>query len=439
MSNSYTSVIIEEPLDLFQGTAYKLRRKRSDFSQHGNTFPQGKVYWYNRTGPQKDQVGTTTNIGVTGFSTRPKDIWTCEDAIRNPDYDQEVLGVPTDTGSEFKNFKATWKDDNYVNYVQRYVLSSVWIQDVKVPVFVVPDTSLDAGFNPRDSIVAPSQDSDMSSYGPTGWARYRPTRPTVDLAVFVGEIKDLPRLLQVRLEGIKSLSDVWLAAQYGWVPLLADIKAMLNFVDTVNKRIDFFIKNAGKPVLGKGKVASSADSYVVSAQSGVTSLTRMSYYLAGRYGNPANTGAYKSSCVCDVAREVWFAGSYIFWFSGKTPSRTDLAVRLAGVRITPATLWELIPWSWLIDWYTNIGDVLSNLQTEVADNQLTRYAYIMGHTTRKYTWSATDGIVAVSVSREFDTKVRQRVNPFGVSVDKDNLSLRQLSILGALGISRSLA
>jgi len=432
---SYASESIQDQPE--KGDApYKLRRKRTDFSQHGNVFPQGRIHWINKTGPKIGQVGQVTNIGVSGLSTRPNDIWLCEDSIRNPEYDSEKLGLPVDTGSELKMFTAKWKNDVWKNYVTMYELSSIWKQDVKVPIFCVPDTSSDAGFVPRDSKVPHPSDLDFSSYGPTGWKRYRPTKPTFDAAVFIGEIKDLPRLLQVRLEGIKSISDVYLAAAFGWGPLLADIKAMLNFVDTLNKRIDFFIKMAGKPVHGKGKVASSVDNYVVSSQTGAGAITRLSYYLQGRFGNPSPTAAFRSSCTCHLVREVWFSGQYRFWFNGKTPDRTALVARLLGIRVTPAALWEIIPWSWLIDYFTNIGDVLSNLQTEVADDCASDYAYIMGKTTRTYTWHVTDGIVNASIDREFKTQIRQHVNPFGVSVDKDNLSTRQLSILGALGISK---
>jgi hypothetical protein len=99
-------------------------------------------------------------------------------------------------------------------------------------------------------------------------------------------------------------------------------------------------------------------------------------------------------------------------------------------------IWEVLPWSWLIDWFYNIGDVLNNLTTEVADNQASTYAYIMGHTKRKYSMTGTDGIKTASVSRVFEAKVRQKVHPFGLASADSPLSTRQLSILAALGVQR---
>jgi hypothetical protein len=122
-----------------------------------------------------------------------------------------------------------------------------------------------------------------------------------------------------------------------------------------------------------------------------------------------------------------------------------LAKEILGVDLTPEVVWNLTPWSWAVDWFSNVGDVLSNISDTIDDSLLMRYGYIMEHTivrdtyTRKYDRPFWDKSVLLDsgVSLVTETKLRRRANPFGFGMSWEGLSPKQLSILASLGITRS--
>jgi hypothetical protein len=117
---------------------------------------------------------------------------------------------------------------------------------------------------------------------------------------------------------------------------------------------------------------------------------------------------------------------------------------LLGIRITPEVLWNLAPWSWAIDWFSNLGDVVSNLSDWATDGLALRYGYIMEHKSIYVTYSLVgkprflpEGTFASDVIAYRETKRREKATPFGFGLDWNTFSPRQLAIAAALGITRA--
>lgn len=127
---------------------------------------------------------------------------------------------------------------------------------------------------------------------------------------------------------------------------------------------------------------------------------------------------------------------------------------LFGALPTPSLLWEVLPWSWLIDWYTNIGDVIDNASTNAVDNLVQLYSYIMS--SRKVTrnlvvtcqWQAgvanycyfSAGSGIASFTSVDETKARAGgLSPYGLDSSLPDLSNYQLAVLTALGLSKQRA
>jgi hypothetical protein len=118
-----------------------------------------------------------------------------------------------------------------------------------------------------------------------------------------------------------------------------------------------------------------------------------------------------------------------------------LADKLFGISLTPEVLWNLAPWSWAVDWFSNTGDVISNLSDWASDGLVLQYGYMMEHTVSSYTYSMSPtgiyrGVPAPPVSFVTETKIRRRASPFGFGINLSALSARQNAILVALGLSR---
>jgi len=125
----------------------------------------------------------------------------------------------------------------------------------------------------------------------------------------------------------------------------------------------------------------------------------------------------------------------------------EKANHLLGLELTPAVLWELAPWSWLIDWKLHIGRLLAVHQEFSTNSLVLRYGYLMVETTWENilsmssydlnlngSWTPTPSITANYVTQR---KERFRATPYGFGIDTASFSDMQWSILAALGMTRS--
>lgn len=114
-----------------------------------------------------------------------------------------------------------------------------------------------------------------------------------------------------------------------------------------------------------------------------------------------------------------------------------------GLEPTPDVLWQVTPWSWAVDWFSNTGDVISNWSSFHIDGLVMRWGYVMEHTLITDTYSLIgartfDGVArpVSDVTFVTETKVRRKANPYGFGVSYGALSAFQSSILVALGMSK---
>lgn len=119
-----------------------------------------------------------------------------------------------------------------------------------------------------------------------------------------------------------------------------------------------------------------------------------------------------------------------------------------GALPTPSLVYELMPWSWLLDYFGNLGDIIDNMSYgTAAENLVAKYAYVMStykfrvdysttFTLRKTIGTNSAGLrdFQCFYSNEFVNKWRVPANPFGFGTSWD-LNPGQLAILTALGIS----
>lgn len=295
---------------------------------------------------------------------------------------------------------------------------------------------------------------DIASDGAKGWKMYQPIKPTVDLGQTAYEIRELPRMLHTTAKGFsdlwrnmggwktefgpKSVADHWLNLQFGWSPFLNDMGKLFAFQQKLANKYRFLANHNGKWTRRGGTVTDTTsillDSSTADSNCIGPNLSSMLFSTTG-VGNKTRT-------IDHIDRRTWFEALFRFWIPHLEPYsdwKKDYTSHL-GLNISPSLLYNLTPWTWLLDWFTNVGDVIDNAST--IDQVVAKYAYIMGHTQWVRSITATRPYGAgksLVCSWDFPMERKQRIkaNPFGFGLNFDQLSNIQLSILGALGLSRT--
>jgi len=188
-------------------------------------------------------------------------------------------------------------------------------------------------------------------------ARSNPNRPSVSLPVFVAELKDLPGLIRfvgrstiqharnlVR-DGKATLAEANVAYQFGMAPLYSDLAKMFDFSDLVERK-----RNQLERLHSKGGLKRRITVGEASAQhDNAPGLME---------GTPEIHGFFRKKTTGRRWATVRWRPVYT---SIPSASQLDREAWMStfGMHLSLADFWELLPWSWLIDYFTNIGDLLS--------------------------------------------------------------------------------
>lgn len=299
-----------------------------------------------------------------------------------------------------------------------------------------------------------SGDDDAEDYGAAGWNRFRPTRSGAELGVFLGELREVPRMLKTTAKGFhdvwrsmggsatgfgpKSVANHWLNTQFGWLPFLSDLRSFVEVTKNLDKKLNQLRRDNNQWVRRGGNVLTESESEVVLDQTGAVGLfPALSYFF---YETPTMG---RRHAVYSRSKHVWFEGRFKYWIPGKPGTLAWDAKALSqiyGLRPGPSVLWELTPWSWLIDWCTDAGDAIANLDSIMFDNLCAKYAYSMATTKHSVSYTGTNyyltGAITGSASASYTCKHRAAASPFGFGLTNTDFSARQWSILSALGITR---
>lgn len=296
------------------------------------------------------------------------------------------------------------------------------------------------GNDPPASAAFPSSAA-LSTYGSVGWNKFRPAKPKVELGVFLAELRDFNRLFAIRvrqLTNLRGISNLYLAYQFGWVPILNDLRKAFTTYRDCAKIMKRLLQKNGHYERRGGTVTEGGDGYEIPDTLWVAPGLVSSFYP------PPYT---VSKTPAQVSREfkIWFEAAIMYLIPNLGDKYTDANVlrKLFGLTVSPAVVYELIPWSWCVDWFTNLGDCLQNLDS-TADVSHAAYAFVMRsqtvsiHGTAHQTFITDGGSTDVTVpfNRTWGKRERAIASPFSPGLTDELLTLRQLTILGALGVQR---
>lgn len=359
-------------------------------------------------------------------------------------------GVPRgvfDRGHDFWTEKR-WNSFSHENVNIRSPFSTIWWSGT-----LVPD-----GFNVNGSIDIPVLES--AYYGNKAFSTVAPTVSKANaaqtLAELVREGFDMPGVslfawLESRAHFYRSLGKEYLNVAFGWKPFLNDLYKILRAVKHINEVMIQFERDSGKSVrrrldfpvntLASNEVLGTGYSVNVGDGSNLAGNPPL-WFATGK-----STG--KLTKWTQSSETIWFEGAFTYYlnpgkdFLGSVQRYEQLNNQLTGLRITPAVLWELTPWSWLIDWFVDVQSVLQTFSLRSNDGLVALYSSLMRTTVLSETY-VLEGIEfldgpeapAISASRTAVRKERVMGTPFGFGIDPSGITPARLAILVALAISK---
>jgi len=302
------------------------------------------------------------------------------------------------------------------------------------------------------SILLPATSSStLTSEGTRALNQMRPTAPLSGLGVTLGELREgLPSLIGSGLlkalmsdakrqrRFLKAGSDEYLNWEFGWKPLVSDLRDASKAVLQSKKIIDQLYRDSGKDVRRRF-------GYPVSKDTSTASATSYGYPGGITYLYDAPGKLYTT---VENHRRVWISGMCRYYvppmddLHGRIARQAQEANRLLGMRPDPELLWQLAPWTWLVDWVSDVGSLVGNFTSFAFDGLVWKYAYLMEHKIERTRYDLVGlrlyngSSPRIAATRIRESKNRVSASPFGFGLSLDSFSLRQWSILAALGISR---
>ncbi len=186
---------------------------------------------------------------------------------------------------------------------------------------------------------------------------------------------------QNRSRPFQTGSNIYLSWTFGIAPLISDVQKCLKFMARMNSRVDDF-NNFSRPG------GASKNATIFSAEGPET--YQDTSYCTGLYGAGATYRRY-----LQTSRKVWGSVNWVIPKANLPPRASPAYLLLAsslanGYQVSPDTIWQGLPWSWMIDWFGNIDDFIK-LSYNTVGATSGRYCVMDKRTVRVTTRSDSPG------------------------------------------------
>lgn len=243
----------------------------------------------------------------------------------------------------------------------------------------------------------------------------------------------------------KQLGDQYLNFQFGWKPFVKDVVNVCDVAVNGDKYIADGIARNDKWV--QRRFAEDE----ISSEELVYSRTDSTCVDPAVLNESLGLGAKCSYTITlEHYERVWYEGSFKVYrreFDKRIKMHPGLRkvrqyATLMGLNVSPTVLWKVTPWTWLIDWFSDVGGAIQRSEDLLTQSVCSQYFYIMRHKKRRYrcrlVYTDLRGKV-VDLSWYVGATIKQRghgSSPFSFNLSPGGLSETQLSILAALGLSK---
>lgn len=331
--------------------------------------------------------------------------------------------------------------------------------------------SFTLGFTPNTSLLS---DSEIRTQGGTMLRNSRPTMPHASLGQWLGELRDFKSLfrsanLRTPKGQGKAVGGGYLSWQFGWAPFLGDLQKSAEAILDSSSIINKFLEESLKIQHRTREVSIRYEAYDVTNMSNIGNNADYGQYIeTTNHGTPFGTvnlgfrksigyDQIRSNSACTVVvneRLKTFAKFEYFaydpdGFLGRLASYEQKARHLLGLNLDPALAWELTPWSWMIDWWLDIGGFLSYQVSVEEDSLACRQSGVVYNRSydiilRPNVYSSVPGLQISKIDPEqawnpvWQTSYQRRLpgSPYDMGIDWSGFSAKRWFILGSLGLTK---
>lgn len=326
---------------------------------------------------------------------------------------------------------------------------------------------------PGDNITTQARDYSYSpidlSYGNKAIEATRPTKSAANLSqLLVETLRDVPRLPGLSLAGRPSrrgkerplnqggasdfLGSEYLNLVFGWQPTISDVLKICRAIVYKDDIIRQYVRDSGRNVRRRfvfditESNRSVAVQYLNNTPDGIGPLLNPSWqsYFFQTTADAKGTADLSEK----ITEKYYFTGAFTYLLedvlspSGTMARSAQIARKLLGIDgLTIDLAYQLAPFSWLVDYFANVGDLLSSAEAFNRDSLVLRWGYLMRETRvfRYYRHSGIrfkSGYTGPFTNTEvFKQKLRVKATPYGFGLNTASFTASQWAILVALGMS----
>jgi len=313
------------------------------------------------------------------------------------------------------------------------------------------NTTYDGWVLPVDPIIAEgavpdySTDTSLMNIGALAILHNKPDYVLADMGQTLAELKreGLPSanlLSTFRDRSPRSVGKDHLNYQFGWKPIIQSVYDLANSISTADKQWAVYLSNAEKLLRREYQFPVDRSIEITDVALGGSVYP----ILPGGLCSGQNSQLVRTRELTTTRR---FSAAYMYFVPGRSRVENPAIRKVLqyqaqyGLEIDPQLLWELSPWSWLIDWFLPIGDFVDSVSSLTLGNMALPWAFISEHTIVRDTYTRPGatllgggGVGKLEVV--YDYKRRIPASPLGFGLSWADLSPKQLSLLAAIGITR---
>ena len=274
----------------------------------------------------------------------------------------------------------------------------------------------------NEQLIAKHGLSMLKDWNPTTKRDYTLFRNIVELKDLPGSIRSMRETAQKLMSAYTSLSRnrgirdkvfslgqlaerlpaEYVGYHFGWKQLVRDASDLLKLPAKLSKKYDYLIRRAGKPTTFRTKR---------------TFLTSVGDY-SPEFDYDAAPGEYSREYSTRLERETELRLVINATFDFPPPNGITFRNREFWDRIgaipRPTDLYNLVPWTWLVDWCTGLGNYVEQIDNIARDKALINWGMITAETHGKLT------TVFKTNLDESDVLVHEGVTTYSVKTKKLN-------------------